>query len=72
MPGPAVQPSAGLRPSHPRRLQTARLAADGLGNREIAEAMFLTRRTIEMHLTSAYRKLAISSREDLSEALSKG
>ena len=54
----------------PKELQTTRLAAEGLGNREIAEAMFLTRRTVEMHLTSAYRKLGISSREELSEALS--
>ncbi len=45
------------------------MAVDGLSNREIAEALFLTRRTVEMHLTSAYRKLAISGRDELRAAL---
>ena len=53
----------------PKERQTTQLAAQGLGNREIAEAMFLTRRTVEMHLTSAYRKLAISGRDELPAAL---
>jgi DNA-binding CsgD family transcriptional regulator len=47
----------------------AAMAADGLGNREIAEALFLTRRTVEMHLTGAYRKLGVSGRGDLEPAL---
>ena len=53
----------------PQERQTSRLAAEGQSNREIAESMFLTRRTVEMHLTGAYRKLGIDSREDLPAAL---
>ena len=45
------------------------MAAEGRGNREIAEALFLTRRTVEMHLSNAYRKLEIDSREELPDAL---
>ncbi len=47
----------------------AAMATKGLSNREIAEALFLTRRTVEMHLTGAYRKLDVSGRGDLPEAL---
>ena len=50
-----------------RRVST--MAAEGLGNREIAEALFLTRRTVEMHLTGAYRKLGVSGRGELAAAL---
>ena len=45
------------------------MATTGLTNREIAEALFLTRRTVEMHLTGAYRKLDVSGRAELSGAL---
>ena len=45
------------------------MASEGLSNPEIAQALFLTRRTVEMHLTNAYRKLDISSRADLPSAL---
>jgi DNA-binding CsgD family transcriptional regulator len=50
-------------------LRVARLAAEGHGNREIAQALFVTRRTVEVHLTSVYRKLCIASREELPRAL---
>jgi DNA-binding CsgD family transcriptional regulator len=49
--------------------RVATMASDGLGNREIAEALFLTRRTVEMHLTGAYRKLGVSGRGELPAAL---
>ena len=52
-------------------LRIARLAADGLNNREIAERLFVTRRTIETHLTHAYEKLGIEGRGDLTAALSE-
>lgn len=47
----------------------AGMAARGLTNRQIAEATHLTRRTVELHLSGAYRKLAISGRADLADAL---
>ncbi len=53
----------------PQERRVARLAATGAGNREIAETMFLTRRTVELHLTNAYRKLGIAGRDGLAAAL---
>ena len=53
-------------------LRIARLAAEGLNNREIAERLFVTRRTVETHLTHAYEKLLIGGRADLAGALSEG
>ena len=50
-------------------LRVARLAADGMTNREIAQSLFLTEKTIEVHLTSSYRKLDIGSRTQLGRAL---
>ncbi|HEX6391498.1 MAG TPA: helix-turn-helix transcriptional regulator, partial [Solirubrobacteraceae bacterium] len=53
----------------PSERRVARMAADGLTNREIAQALFLTRKTIEMHLGRVYRKLDIGSRAELGDAL---
>ena len=49
--------------------RAAQLAAAGLSNREIAQTLFVTARTVEGHLTHAYQKLAITSREQLPAAL---
>jgi DNA-binding NarL/FixJ family response regulator len=51
-------------------LRVARLAADGMTNREIAQALFVTEKTIETHLRSAFRKLAIASRSQIARARS--
>ena len=53
----------------PSELRVARMAADGMTNRSIAQALFVTLRTVELHLTSSYAKLGISSRTELAEAL---
>jgi len=50
-------------------LRVARLAADGMTNREIAQALFVTENTIETHLRSVFRKLEIGSRSQLARAL---
>ena len=47
----------------------AELAASGLSNREIAERLFLSPRTIGAHLYAAFRKLGITAREHLGRAL---
>ena len=51
-------------------LRVARLAADGLTNREIAQALFITTKTAKAHLSRVYRKLEISRRGQLTDALS--
>jgi DNA-binding CsgD family transcriptional regulator len=56
----------------PAELRIARLAADGLTNREIAQRLFLTRKTVEMHMSRCLRKLDISSRKDLPAAIGAG
>jgi DNA-binding NarL/FixJ family response regulator len=45
------------------------MAAAGASNPEIAQALFVTKKTIESHLASAYRKLGIRSRAELADAL---
>jgi DNA-binding CsgD family transcriptional regulator len=40
-----------------------------MSNREIAEALFVTVKTVEWHLKHAYRKLGVSSRRELGAAL---
>ncbi len=71
--------AAGSRPRRPavrgldslsaQERRVATMATEGLSNREIAEALFLTRRTVEMHLTGAYRKLDVAGRAELPAAL---
>jgi DNA-binding CsgD family transcriptional regulator len=47
----------------------AEMAAEGASNPEIAQALFLTVKTVESHLSHAYRKLDIAGRSQLAEAL---
>ena len=43
----------------------AALAVEGLTNREIAHSLFVTPKTVEVHLTSVYKKLDVKSRREL-------
>ena len=45
------------------------MAAEDLSNKEIAQALFVTVKTVEQHLGRVYRKLDISSRRQLGAAL---
>jgi DNA-binding CsgD family transcriptional regulator len=56
----------------PSERRIAGLAAEGLTNREIAQTLFLSVKTVESHLRGAYRKLDVSSREELPRALEGG
>jgi len=47
----------------------AELASEGLTNREIAQSLFVTTRTVEGHLTSIFRKLQLDSRNELRATL---
>jgi DNA-binding CsgD family transcriptional regulator len=53
----------------PSELRAARMAADGMTNREIAQALFVTAKTVETHLRHAYQKLGIEGRGGLAEVL---
>ncbi len=50
-------------------LRTAMLAAKGKTNRELAEILQVRQRTVEIHLTNAYRKLGIEGRDQLPAVL---
>ncbi len=47
--------------------RVAGMAAQGLSNREVAQALFVSLRTVETHLTHAFQKLGIDSRAQLAE-----
>jgi DNA-binding CsgD family transcriptional regulator len=49
--------------------RVAQMAAEDLSNKEIAQALFVTVKTVEQHLSRVYRKLDLSSRRQLAGAL---
>ncbi|HEX8053371.1 MAG TPA: AAA family ATPase [Thermoleophilaceae bacterium] len=49
--------------------RVAGLAAEGQTNRDIAQVLYVTPKTVEVHLSNAYRKLGIRSRRELSGAM---
>jgi DNA-binding CsgD family transcriptional regulator len=55
----------------PSEQRIAQMAVDGLSNREIAQALFVTPKTVENHLGHAYQKLGVSGREGLAEAIAR-
>jgi len=77
--GRRVRPEAGVEPAapvarvelSPAETTVAELAAGGLGNGDIAERLGISRRAVEKHLTSAYRKLGIRGRAQLAGALDR-
>lgn len=64
----ALRDPRGLTPTERR---VADQVADGLSNAEIAEGLAVTRRSVEHHLTSVYRKLGIARRGELAQALAR-
>ena len=53
----------------PQEMQIARLAADGLSNREIGQRLYLSHRTVGSHLYRMFPKLGITSRSQLGARL---
>ncbi|MDQ3722749.1 MAG: AAA family ATPase [Actinomycetota bacterium] len=53
----------------PSELRVARLAAQNLINRDIAQTLFITEKTVESHLGRTYAKLGLTSRRELADAL---
>jgi DNA-binding CsgD family transcriptional regulator len=61
--------ATGVESLTPSERRIAEMAADGLSNKKIAQELFLTVKTVETHLSHAYRKLDIRSRSELGQAL---
>ncbi len=60
---------AGVGALTPAERRVADIAASGATNREIARRLYLSPKTVEMHLRSAYRKLDLAGRDGLAAAL---
>ncbi|HEX4669401.1 MAG TPA: AAA family ATPase [Solirubrobacterales bacterium] len=66
---PRREALGGVESLTPSERRVAGMAAEELTNREIAQALFVTPKTVEVHLSNAYRKLDIRSRRELAGAL---
>jgi DNA-binding CsgD family transcriptional regulator len=60
---------SGVESLTPSERRVVDLAADGHTNRDIAQELYVTPKTVEVHLSNAYRKLGIRSRRELEGAL---
>jgi predicted ATPase/class 3 adenylate cyclase/DNA-binding CsgD family transcriptional regulator len=65
--GERKRPTSGWGSLTPTERDVVRLAADGLGNKDIAERMFISPRTVQTHLTHVYAKLGLTSRIALTQ-----
>ena len=68
-PAAPVQVPAALADLTGREFEILRMAAAGLGNRDIAESLVLSVRTVERHLSNAYLKLGVSGRSGRTAAV---
>ena len=62
---------AGARPLTVSERRVAELAAEGRSNPEIAQVLFVTRKTVETHLGHIYHKLGVSGRGQLGRVLAE-
>jgi DNA-binding CsgD family transcriptional regulator len=69
--GRRSEQAAGLASLSGRELEVARLVTERLTNREIAERLVLSEKTIERHLSSVFRKLDASSRVEVARAVER-
>lgn len=69
--GPRDRPARGWASLTPRERDVAELAAQGLTNPEIGRRLFLSRRTVQTHLSKVYSKLGVSSRRQLAAEVAR-
>ena len=55
----------------PQQRQIVRLASDGLTDREIADRLFLSPRTVSSHLYRSFPKLGVASRHQLRDVITR-
>jgi DNA-binding CsgD family transcriptional regulator len=70
--GPRAPGETGLDSLSPREREIAELVAEGLTNREIAERLFLSEKTVETHLSKTFGKLAVRSRAEVAAQIAAG
>lgn len=71
--GPRSRPRSGWASLTPTEVKVVELVAEGLTNPQIGERMFISRRTVQTHLTHVFAKLGITSRSELAaEAARRG
>jgi DNA-binding CsgD family transcriptional regulator len=63
--GERKRPTSGWESLTPTEHDVVRHAAEGLGNKDIAERLFISPRTVQTHLTHVYAKLGLASRIQL-------
>jgi DNA-binding CsgD family transcriptional regulator len=68
---PRTTALAGVDALTPSERRVADLASEGQTNRDIAQALYVTPKTVEVHLSNAYRKLGIASRRELARVLAE-
>jgi DNA-binding CsgD family transcriptional regulator len=66
--GQRKRPSSGWESLTPAEQSVVRLVAEGLTNQQVAQRLFVSRRTVGTHLTHIFAKLGLSNRSELTAA----
>jgi len=69
--GPRGRPRTGWASLTPAERRVSDLVAEGLSNPQIGERLFVSRRTVQTHVTHVFRKLQMSSRTELAAAVAR-
>jgi DNA-binding NarL/FixJ family response regulator len=69
--GPATAADAGLEALTAREREIAELIADRLTNPQIAEKLFLSKKTVESHIRNLFVKLSVSSRVEIARLIER-